>query len=246
MTRTPLSQTITAVIGVGILLSLGSWQVQRLHWKNEMIATLERDYADMESNRSRFISNERLDELAQETQPMAIGKLRGHFLRDGAILLGPKPDDGRIGYHLLMPVELENKHTLIVNLGWVDGLWKDNLPDRLVVFPQETVTITGVLRKPDWNRFTSKNSPASDMWFRADIAEIAADKELDNTYPFLMYASAVQPPLHDVKPLEEHWLPRNKHLQYAIFWYAMAATLIAVYAFYWRSRKLARTSPTKT
>ncbi len=235
MTRPPLSQTMTAVAGVSILCALGTWQVQRLHWKDAMIAALEKDYTAMKDNKAAFVSPARLSEIGSEKQPMAIGKVRGRFLRDGAILLGPKPEDGRIGYHLLVPMEVPDGNTLIVNTGWVDAIWKDNLQDRLVLLPQDGITVTGVLRKPDWNSFTSKNSPSNDMWFRADIDEIAKAKNIAAPYPFVLYASATNPPLHDIKPIEDHWLPRNKHLQYALFWFAMAATLIAVYGFYWRS-----------
>lgn len=237
MNRPPIAQTSAAIIGVAILIALGSWQMQRLEWKEGMIAALEKDYEDLESGRVSFVSPERLSALSAQDQPIAVGKLRGSFLREDAILVGPKPDDGRIGYELLIPLTFDDGHTIIVNTGWVDAIWKDDLQSRLVLLPQDSVTVTGILRKPDWNRFTSKNSPANDLWFRADAEEIAEAKNLNNAYPFLIYATGINPPLHDVKPIEERWLPRNKHLQYALFWFSMAATLVAVYGFYWRSRR---------
>lgn len=232
----PIAQTITIIIGVAILIALGTWQVQRLHWKESMIAALESDYAELANGSAMVLSPETLAAISKEDRPMAIGKVRGRFKREDALLLGPKPEDGRIGYHLLVPLTLNDGGTIIVNAGWVDAIWKDDLQNHLVTLPRGAVTVTGVARKPDWNSFTSKNSPANDMWFRAQIDEIAKAKDLTNIYPFIIFANAVQPPLRDVKPLEEHWLPRNKHMQYALFWYAMALTLVAVYGFYWKSR----------
>ncbi len=237
MKRPPLIQTIIVIIGVGILCALGTWQVQRLQWKSDMIEKLEAGYAALENNQAPLLQKAELQKISAAEQPMAIGRVRGSLRRDGAILLGPKPDEGRIGYHLLIPLNLIDGGTIIVNTGWVDAIWKDDPADRLVMLPQENVTITGVLRKADWNRFTPKNSPSQDQWFRADIDQIAAAKNLNDVYPFILYASASQPELHDVKPLDQRWLPRNKHMQYALFWYAMALTLIVVYGFYWKSRK---------
>lgn len=235
MKQPPITQTFAALIGVGVLCTLGTWQVQRLHWKNGIIAALEKDYAALESNRAAMLPPSRLESLRDEPQPLAIGKLRGTLMREDALLLGPRTESGRAGYHLLIPLRLDEK-IMLINTGWVDAIWKDDLQSRLVFIPKEPVTVTGVVRQPDWSSFASKNSPANDAWFRADTEEIAAAKNLDNVYPFILYASATSPPLHDVTPIDEHWLPRNKHLQYALFWYAMALTLLIVFGLYWKSR----------
>jgi len=238
MKRLPLSQTILSLIGVAILIGLGTWQMERLQWKEGIIAKLEADYSAQQDPNAPLISYTRLGELSQEKMPAAVAKVRGRFLREDAVLVGPQSSqDGRGGYHLLVPLQLDNGRVLIVNAGWVDELWKDNTQDRLAVLPQDALTVTGILRKPDYNSFASRNSPANDMWFRADIGDIAQAKHLANPYPFILYASATNPPLQNVEPIDQHWLPRNKHLQYAMFWYAMALTLVGVYGFYWHSRK---------
>ena len=100
------------------------------------------------------------------------------------------------------------------------------------MLPDGPVAARGVIHKPDWSSFASKNSPGNDMWFRADIGEIAEAKGIANPYPFILYADRIAPELPDVEAHEEHWLPRNKHLQYAIFWYALAVAMLGVYGFY--------------
>lgn len=235
--RFPLGQTLIAAAGIGILCTLGTWQLQRLEWKSGIIAKLEQDYKAGEENRALFIPQSRMKELAAEKQPVAYGMLEGRLLRQSAVLVGPRSEDGRIGYNLVLPLQMENQQIIFVNAGWVDDLWKDNTEERLAFLPAGNVTVRGVLRKPDWSSFASRNSPEHDMWFRADIAEISRVKGLAVSYPFMIYAEAVNPPLHDVAPISEHWLPRNKHMQYAVFWYAMVATLFGVFAFYLKSRK---------
>ncbi len=225
----PLLETLTTICCVAILCGLGTWQLYRLHWKEGIIAKLENEY---NAPTPRALETAQLDALSGEEMPLAYGQAYGYLLREKSILLGPRAENGRMGYHLLIPLELKDGRVLIVNTGWVSDLWKDNTEERLAVLPVESVTVRGILHKPDWNSFTSKNSPDNDLWFRADINEISATKGLKKSYPFILYADRVAPSLNDVTPHEEKWLPRNKHLQYALFWYALAIVMAGVYGVY--------------
>ncbi|PZQ48255.1 MAG: hypothetical protein DI551_01850 [Micavibrio aeruginosavorus] len=227
--KLPIKETIMTGVCVAILCGLGTWQIKRMHWKNDIIQRLETQYEN--GRKAAPLTTAQLDEISDDKNPMAYGRVSGHLLRDQSILLGPKSEEGRIGYHLLIPLQVEQGHTLIVNAGWVSALWKDNGEDRLAVLPQD-VTVRGIMRVPDWSSFASKNSPDNDFWYRADIAQIAKAKNLKNPYPFLLYADQVDPELADVKPIEEHWLPRNKHLQYALFWYALAMIMLGIFGIY--------------
>ncbi|PZO86668.1 MAG: hypothetical protein DI626_05880 [Micavibrio aeruginosavorus] len=233
--KLPIGATFFTVTGVAILISLGTWQVQRLEWKNDIIQRLNEGYDRAAS--APPIEQSQLDAWAAEEAPIGSGSIVGQLQRDKAILLGPKTEDGRIGYHLIVPVTLQDKHILLANIGWVSDLWKDNFEDRLSVLPQESILLSGAIHKPDWSSFASNNSPENDLWFRPDIAEIAKAKELENPYPYMMYVSHTEPELQDVKPHAERWLPRNKHMQYALFWYAMALCLAGVYGVYIYGRR---------
>lgn len=228
--KIPLKETLITGACVAILGGLGTWQIQRLHWKESIVERLNAEY-DAAAKAPVFNAG-RLETLAMETDPMAYGVVEARLLRDQSVLLGPRMEDGRMGYHLLIPAALEDGRTLIVNAGWVNDLWQDNIEDRLALLPSDKVTLRGIVHKPDWSSMASKNSPENNMWFRADIPEIAAAKELENVYPFILYADHAEPELYEVKLHEERWLPRNKHLQYALFWYAMAVAMLGVYGFY--------------
>ena len=225
--KLPLGPTLMTVCCVGILAALGTWQVQRLHWKNGIIEKLNAGY-----DSSAPISEAQLADWSMRQEPLGYGSIQGRLQRNKSVLLGPRTEDGKVGYHLLVPVELENGKTLIVNAGWVSDMWKDNTEDRFALLPMEPVTAKGVIHKPDWSSFASKNSPSNDMWFRADILEIAQAKEIAEPYPFVLYADNISPELADVQPHAERWLPRNKHLQYALFWYALGVVMLVVYGFY--------------
>lgn len=228
--KLPIKETITTVCCVAILAGLGTWQVKRLEWKNSIIDRLNLAYDS--ADKSKPLDNSFLTDLALQETPLTYGRVEGRFLRDKAILLGPRSDDGRMGYDLLVPIAVKGDHILIVNTGWVSDMWKDSFEERLATLPIEDVSIRGVIHKPDWSSFTSQNSPKNDLWFRADVKEIAREKDLKSPYPFIIYADNISPQLYDVKMHEERWLPYNHHLQYAIFWYSMAVVMLGVYGFY--------------
>ena len=233
--KLPIGATFFTAAGVAILLSLGTWQVQRLEWKNDIIERLNEGYDRAAS--APPIEQSQLDAWATEEAPIGSGSIVGQLQRDKALLLGPKTEEGRIGYHLIIPVQLPDKHILLANVGWVSDLWQDNFEDRLSGLPQESILLSGAIHKPDWSSFASNNSPDNNLWFRPDISEIAKAKELENAYPYMMYVSHTDPELPDVKPHADRWLPRNKHLQYALFWYAMALCLAGVYGVYIYGRR---------
>lgn len=240
--RKYLVPTVMTLCGAAILFALGTWQIQRLQWKNDIIARLEAGYAS--GANAPVLGDDQLSAWSVEENPIGHGTVEGRFLRDKSILLGPRTNEGRVGYHLLIPLEREGGRVLIVNAGWVDSLWQDTLEERLAQLPAEDVIATGVVHRPDWSSFASKNAPAQAMWFRADIDEIAAAKNLQSPYPFILYAQTITPPLPGVIPHAERWLPRNKHLQYALFWYALCLCLLGVYGAYLYSAR--KKSPAET
>lgn len=230
--KLPLFPTVMTALCVAILIALGTWQMQRLHWKDSIIERLQAGYAAAEN--AAPMTSAQLDALATEDMPLAYGAAQGKLLRDKAIFLGPRTLDGRIGYHLLAPLEMEGGRILIADLGWVSDMWKDDPEERLALLPVESLTLHGLIRKADWSSFTSNNSPENDLWFRADVVEIAKTKDLPAPYPFLIYVEDSSQALNDITMNERGWLPRNKHMQYALFWYALAGVLLIIYGVYVR------------
>jgi len=239
MIKKTIIELVFVLGSVALLMTLGTWQLQRLEWKESLIQTLQQGYEALDEGHSEYLTSKTLVDLEKQTSPLAVGQIQGRLLRDKAILMGPRIEDGRAGFHLLIPLEITSDHTLLVNAGWVSDLWHDTIEERLAAMPQQMITVQGIIRKPDWNRFSSANSPENNLWFRPDLDEIRAAKDLRSLYPFILYATGTEPPLStDLVLHKQDWFPRNNHGQYALFWYAMALALIGVYAaFKWSRRK---------
>lgn len=206
--------------------------MQRLAWKTEIIERLE----EARQDKNKVFSTTELNALGSEEFPLAYGSVKGVLLSDKEILLGPKTQEGQIGYHLITPLKIRDNATLLVHRGWVPENYKDPIY-RNHLRAQGSVRFTGILRKPDWNGFTSGNSPENDLWFKMDIEEIAQAKKLQNTLPVILYAESASRKFDSHKMNSPGWIPRNKHKQYAIFWFAMAGALILVFGLYWRQQR---------
>jgi len=198
---------------------LGNWQLERAQWKDGIIAQLEAEYAkDPMQHRLEF----------GDLQNTAIqhGSLRGKFDYSKQMLFGPKknPDKSseEIGFDVLIPLRLKDGNVL-VNMGWVQG---ENREAIETPAPRSFIVLTGIARAPDWNKFTPNNSPENNVWTKLDIEQIAKAKSIQPIAPVIFYARNASVTFKDFKMMEENWFPRNKHIQYAIFWFSMAGILL--------------------
>lgn len=219
------------ISGFATLLSLGIWQTQRLEWKTDIIKKLEAEYAV--NPKRRILNFEELTLLPNEFS-FRYGSVKGRFNYTKEILAGPKPLDGKIGYQVITPLALDDGGTILVNRGWIDKEQTNSIQNTQ---PKGTVSITGIFRKPDWNRFTPNNSPENNIWTKLDIQQISKVKKIDKLAPLMLYAESTSKEFHGLVMQKEKWLPRNKHKQYAIFWFSMAAAFLGIFGFLiWQNR----------
>lgn len=210
------------MIGIGILCGLGTWQVQRLEEKTSLLALLDAQKA----RPARFLSK-----LSDATPELAFHRvaLRGHYFFDKTIALGPRTRNGVVGVHILTPFALEGgEGEVLVNRGWAPEGWEEGRGDALA----ETVYISGILRRPERaNLFVPDNTPESGRWYRIDPGQMAAALGLPRLAPMLLYLEATEEggnDLPDAMVLSTR--PPNNHLTYALFWFAMAGILAAIFA----------------
>ncbi len=187
-------------VGLMSLLYLGSWQIQRLSWKKNIIAQLNIEYSQNPLENS-FTFTE-LTALDNQTTPIRYGSVKGTFIHHHTIRLGPKTQDGEIGDHVITPLKMKSGY-LLINRGWT-------AKNSVIEEPKGTIQLKGLIRKPEWNSFTPRNSPENDIWIRPDTKDIAQAKGISPISTVMLYMS------------EDRWYPRNKHRDYAVFWFTLA------------------------
>lgn len=219
-----------------VLCALGTWQVQRLAWKEDLLATMAaRVHAApiaLGEVEARIAAGQDI-----EYQPM---QAAGRFLHAGERHYFAT-HDGESGFFLYTPLQLADGRILFVNRGFVPFDRRDSAtrPQSLV---EGEVTVTGLAREPLTEKpsfIVPDNDPAKNTFYWKDIGTMAATAGLPagaTVLPLFLDADATPNPgdlpVGGVTLLE---LPNN-HLQYAVTWYGLAAVLAVITALMLRRR----------
>ena len=214
--RRLLVPAISTSVMLVILFSLGVWQVQRLAWKQALLAQID--------------AAERLPAIPLPENPTAFQKVRidGHLRTDLHALYGAEVRGDRLGGQLIMPLERAGADPVLVDLGWVpgDGSGPLTLPSGAV---------EGFLRPAEHaGRFSGTDSPAKRLFYTLDPGPIGAALGLPRVAPYTLIA--IGSPKPGVFPDPATALPRppNNHLQYAMTWFGFAITLLIIFGLYVR------------
>lgn len=218
---------VTILVALAILLSLGTWQLYRLQWKEALVAEIAvrqkaapASLADVE----RMVA----DGTDIDYLPATVSGTFDHAKEQYFFAT----DDGKVGYHVYTPLALDDGRTVFVNRGFV--------PEDLKAPSSRTagqvggaVTIIGLARaklaaKPSW--VVPENEPQKKLYFWKDLDAMAANASVppDRLVAFFIDADAAPNPggwpKGGVTQLD---LPNN-HLSYALTWYGLAAVLVVV------------------
>lgn len=222
---------IFGAVALAVLLTLGTWQVQRLAWKEGLLATIEeRTKATpltLPELMAQFEDGEDIEYVPVKTEGYFDHDNEQHFFATF---------DGQSGYYIYTPLMLEKDRYVFVNRGFVPYELKDpsSRPETLVSFAQDVV---GLARKaPDakagW--VVPENDVEKNVFHWKDMDAMIArtGKPAEQFLPFFIdqnrNANRSLLPIGGVTLIN---LPNN-HLQYAITWYGLAMTLIGVLGYY--------------
>lgn len=223
--RPTLWPTLFSVPAVIMMIGLCIWQVQRLHWKEGLIADREARVAA----EPVALPESGGDPVALEFRRVAI---EGSFLHDKELYLGARSMNGNVGYHVLTPFALAGGGTVLVDRGWVPVERKtpDRRAEGQVVGSQTVEGVVRLARGKAWMQ--PDNEPQKNMWFFVDLPAMAASSGLDfRTDLYVEAGPAENPGKYPVGGQTRIELP-NDHLQYAITWGLLAAALAVIYVLY--------------
>ncbi len=244
---------LTTLVALGILLSLGNWQLRRMHEKEAMLSAL--DSAITAAPRS--LAADGIDINAIEVVPVnareaATGfreltrvTISGTFIPTRSVpVRATLPTSakggiaGGIGFFWMTPLRTPNGKIVFINRGFVPsgGDWKAPA----IPTPEGPQTITGIIRLPEKAQtFTPPDNPAKGEYFIRDPAVMAKAVGLGKPADFFIDAERigdnVTPPVGiDAREMIAR-IPNN-HLQYAVTWFAFALTLLGVFGVFARGR----------
>ena len=238
--RTVLLLLLSA-LALAILISLGTWQVRRLAWKQGLIATIEERIVAEPVSVEQIVSLIGKGEEIEYRPVRATGRF-AHQLEQYFFAT----HKGASGWYVYTPLVLADSRILFVNRGFVpyDFREPDTRPRGQIT---GEVTITGLARsapdaKPSF--IVPDNDPATGTYYWKDLRAMREAAGFDQVLPFFLDVGPDPNPgglpVGGVTIIE---LPNN-HLQYAITWYGLALALVGVLVVWYRRQRGSKASGT--
>ncbi len=214
----------TLIVG-GILVGLGIWQLDRLAWKDAIVARIE---ARTTAAPQPLPPREGWDALKPDDYEYRRVTVAGRFDNAKEAYILRASSDGPV-YHVLTPLALAGGGTVLVDRGSVPAERRDP-KTRLEGQPQGEVTVIGLMRPPEArNAFTPPDEPAKDRFYTRDPAEIATHFQLNDAAPFVVDADATPNPGGWPKGGATIVEVPNNHFSYALTWFGLALGLFTVF-----------------
>lgn len=219
MLRNTIFALVLGLAGAGVLIGLGVWQMQRLVWKEAIIAGAEEMMAadpiplpavpDPAADRYRAVS------------------VTGAFTGEEAHVLTSTREAGP-GFLVVAAYATADGRRILVDRGYVPETAKTTPR------PGREVAVTGNLNWPD---DVTGSTPPYDatraIWYGRDLAGLAA---ILQTEPVLIIARSDTGDGITPQPVTVAGF-RNNHWQYAVTWFSLAAVWLGMTVFLlWRIR----------
>ena len=196
-----------------VFIALGTWQIIRLNWKNNLILEIENSLKKppvelTKSNKQNYLKIKTSGSIDFEKQ----------------IYLYNLNDTGIPGFEVLNPI-LINGENYLINRGWIPFEKKD-MPE-INIFDQNN--IVGTLKTQGRkNIFKPDNDIKENYWFslnREDISKFTGK----NFSEYIIYLDGnYQLP----KPKKITANISNNHKKYAITWFSLAISILLLYLYF--------------
>lgn len=215
-----LALILFGLFGAAVLSGFGIWQIQRMHWKEGILARIDERLTHAPVAVPAAPDPARDGYLAVTAQ----GRFTGQDLR----VLASTPETGP-GVRVIAAFETRDQRRLMVDRGFLPDADRDR------ALPPEGASVTGNLHWPDEaDSYTPPPDPATGLWYARDVAAMARAL---GTEPVLIVArlatgAGVQP-----MPVDSSAIPNN-HWGYAIQWFLMALAWLGMTGYaLWRNRR---------
>jgi cytochrome oxidase assembly protein ShyY1 len=241
--RSVLIPSLFTVAAFCALIGLGVWQLERLAWKEALIASLAKRVSAPPVPLPPRIDWPKLDPAEDEFRRVS---LRVQFIAGSEARVysggaGLREDIKGPGYFAFAPARLADGAAVVINRGHVTNPNPD-ASLKPIALPEGPVDLVGALRWPDrpgW--FVTPYSERQDLWLVRDPVAMAARYSWGDVAPFYIEQESPVPSGGVPKPGPLTVKLRNDHFGYAMTWFGLAAVLAIMFGFWAVSRAQRRT-----
>ena len=222
--------TLWCLPAIALLIALGFWQVERLHWKEALIAQVSRNLSAPPITLSQALSLP--SEQSEYRQVVVIGRF-DHAKENYSYAIDAASQPV---LHVLTPLLLQDGHAVIVDRGEVPFELKDPAKRKAgqLLGVQRLVGVWHMPSLP--NLFTPGPNTKARLWFVRDVRAMAKLDRLRLAAPVVIEAGTTPNPGGWPKGGQTVVDFPNNHLQYALTWFGLAAALFSVYLVYHRAQ----------
>ena len=210
---------VFVIFFITLFCALGSWQLYRLQWKQDLINQISEGLKSTPIKYSKMI-NKNYQRVV----------LKGKYDFKNQIYLYSLNSKGQPGFDVITPFETQEGDNLLINRGWIAKEFK-NKPE---INSINQNNIKGFLRKNNKkNIFKPDNEIKKNIWFSINITEIQnmIGRNFSDFIVFLEDEKTFIP-----KPKKITVDVPNNHLKYAITWYSMSISILFYFLYFKRKQ----------
>ena len=202
-------------ISISILtFILGSWQLFRLSWKNDLMDNISNSIIDPD-----LFSNEN-----KYNNLVSVKLDKNYTILDKPIFIESKTFKGKPGYHLILPLKYNNELYSVINFGWFKdkdfGQVKNIMKKYLAVNNAKVYIREFNSDKPF---FTPENNLLNNTWYSVNKNDFNQfyKYEFPSKYYFVLLDDRITK--YSFNPLV---FLRNNHLNYSITWFLLSLSSV--------------------
>ena len=231
--RSLLVATMATVLGVALTVRLGVWQLSRGHEKEALHAAILALQAQPSLDTSAVLNDKTVFTRLHQGV-----RLEGRWLPQHTVYLENRPMQGRSGFIVLTPLQLDKSTTVLVQRGWIPRHQQDRTLLSPIETPQGLVHVNGRISSGPSEVMglgktqvattaqTTRQSP-----IRQNVNVGAYGNEIS-----VSFAATVLQTDADAEGLQRNWPEINagveKHWGYAFQWFALAVVQLLLYFWY--------------
>ncbi|WP_289029104.1 SURF1 family protein [uncultured Paraglaciecola sp.] len=215
--------SLVTFFAVVIMFTLGVWQIQRAQEKTDRLLSIQEA-----ENAGQMTLHNLLKDNSNNMLDMSIS-MEGEADPIRYFLVDNKINQGRVGYHVLVPIKTLQGWVL-ANFGWIAAMNSRNtLP--AVKLHSDLTEYFGMVTIPTKNVMVQETAKLDGEWPKllqqVDI-EIMQQHLQQDLLPFVVLLN------QDLESgFERHWqrvvMPPEKHLAYAAQWFLLAIAAVVIF-----------------
>ena len=202
-------------ISISILtFILGSWQLFRLNWKNDLMDNISNSII----NPDLFSNDNKYNNL------VSVKLDKNYTILDKPIFIESKTFKGKPGYHLILPLKYNNEIYSVINFGW----FKDKDFDQVKNIIKKYLAVNNAkvyIREFNSDKpfFTPENDLLNNTWYSVNKNDFNQfyKYEFPSKYYFVLLDDRITK--YSFNPLV---FLRNNHLNYSITWFLLSLSSV--------------------